>query len=138
MRALSQSGTPALQYGWVEGSETLRSSIASRLRTRGAEIAAADVIITSGAQQALAIALELVARPGARIGVDLETYPAALGLMRARRLVPVTFDDKAAVFTDARGGEPTRFRDGGRVAAGAADPVVGHDRGGRRLRGPEV
>jgi 2-aminoadipate transaminase len=98
LRALRQAGTPALQYGWVEGSETLRSWIASRLRARGAEIAAADVIITSGAQQALAIALELVARPGARIGVDRETYPAALGLMRARRLVPVTFDDKAAVF----------------------------------------
>ena len=28
LRALSQSGTPALQYGWVEGSETLRSWIA--------------------------------------------------------------------------------------------------------------
>jgi 2-aminoadipate transaminase len=40
----------------------------------------------------------LVARPGARIGVDRETYPAALGLMRARRLIPVTFGGKAAVF----------------------------------------
>ena len=48
-----------------------------------------DVIITSGAQQAIAIALELTARPGDTVGVGAETYPAALELMRARRLMPV-------------------------------------------------
>ncbi|MES1210158.1 MAG: PLP-dependent aminotransferase family protein, partial [Pseudomonadota bacterium] len=48
-----------------------------------------DVIITSGAQQAIALALELTARAGDAVGVGAETYPAALDLMRARRLVPV-------------------------------------------------
>jgi 2-aminoadipate transaminase len=89
IRVLGQSGVPALQYGWAEGFESLRELIASRLRARGAAASAADVIVTSGAQQAIAIALEVICRPGDRVGVAPETYPAALDLLRERRLVPV-------------------------------------------------
>jgi 2-aminoadipate transaminase len=89
LRALRQAGTPALQYGWAEGSERLRAFVADRLRARGADVAAADVLITSGAQQAIAIALELTCRAGDQVAVDAETYPAALDLLRARRLRPV-------------------------------------------------
>jgi len=88
-RVLAQSGAPALQYGWAEGFESLRELIASRLRARGATAAAGDVIVTSGAQQAIAIALEVICKPGDRLGVAPETYPAALDLLRERRLVPV-------------------------------------------------
>ena len=90
LRALRKTGAPALQYGWVEGSETLRALVARRLRARGATTRDDEVIITSGAQQAIAIALELLSRAGDRVAVDAETYPAALELMRARRRVPVT------------------------------------------------
>src|SRR4051812_3455546 len=76
LRVLGKAGAPALQYGWVEGSEGLRAWVATRLRARGAAVAAEDVIITNGAQQAIAIALELAVRPGARVAVDAETYPA--------------------------------------------------------------
>lgn len=86
LRVLRQSGTPALQYGWAEGLEGLRSFVAERLRARGAAVAAGDVLITSGAQQAIAIALDLTARSGDRVAVDRETYPAALNLFRARGL----------------------------------------------------
>jgi len=78
MRALSRAGAPALQYGWAEGSERLRSFVAARLRARGAKVNADHVIITSGAQQAIAIALDLTCRPGDRVAVESETYPAAL------------------------------------------------------------
>ncbi|HSS38164.1 MAG TPA: PLP-dependent aminotransferase family protein [Polyangia bacterium] len=86
---LRRAGTPALQYGWAEGSDRLRAFVAGRLRARGADTQADDVIITSGAQQAIAIALELTARAGDAVGVGAQSYPAALELMRARRLVPV-------------------------------------------------
>jgi len=89
LRVLRRTGTPALQYGWAEGSAGLRGFVADRLAQRGAAVAADDVIITSGAQQAIAIALELTARGGDQVGVGAETYPAALELMRARRLIPV-------------------------------------------------
>ena len=89
LRVLEHTGAPALQYGWAEGFESLRELIASRLRARGASASAGDVIVTSGAQQAIAIALEVLCKPGDRVGVAPETYPAALDLLRERRLLPV-------------------------------------------------
>jgi 2-aminoadipate transaminase len=89
LRVLEHTGTPALQYGWAEGFESLRELVASRLRARGAPVSAGDVIVTSGAQQAIAIALEALCKPGDRVGVAPETYPAALDLLRERRLLPV-------------------------------------------------
>ncbi len=88
LRALSRAGVPALQYGWPEGSERLRYFVAGRLRARGAKVNPDHVIIASGAQPAIAIALDLTCRPGDRVAVESETYPAALELMRARRLRP--------------------------------------------------
>lgn len=73
----------SLQYGWPEGSPGLREWIASRLRARGADVRGDDVLVTHGAQQALAIATQLLATRGAEIEVDAETYPAALDLFRA-------------------------------------------------------
>ncbi len=89
LRAVRRAGAPALQYGWAEGSARLRGFVAGRLRARGAVVQPDDVIITSGAQQAIALALELAARPRDLVGVGAETYPAALELIRARGLSPV-------------------------------------------------
>src|SRR5688572_21929223 len=80
MRALGGNSAGALQYDWPEGRERLREWIAARLRSRGADACAKDVIVTSGAQQAIAIATQVLLSPGQRIAVDAETYPAALDL----------------------------------------------------------
>jgi 2-aminoadipate transaminase len=93
-RVLGREGTPALQYGWAEGFERLRTMIAAHLRARRVVVTASDVIITSGAQQAIAIGLELVCKPGDRVGVAAETYPAALDLIRERGMVPVAAADR--------------------------------------------
>jgi 2-aminoadipate transaminase len=84
VRAMREPQATALQYAWPEGREQLRAWIAARLRARGAEVSADEVIVTSGAQQALAIASQLCFRRGDTIGVDAETYPAALDLFRTR------------------------------------------------------
>jgi 2-aminoadipate transaminase len=94
--AVSLPGCAALQYGWPEGSEGLRTWIARRLAERGARVSSEDVIVTSGAQQALAIAAELIDVRGARIGVDPESYPGALDLFRARGAVTVANDEGAS------------------------------------------
>src|SRR5262245_32717812 len=57
LTALNAQGDAALQYGWPEGSLALRSAIAERLRARGADVGAERVIVTSGAQQAIMLAL---------------------------------------------------------------------------------
>jgi 2-aminoadipate transaminase len=87
-RALSGSdeGGSCLQYDWPEGSQPLRRWIAARLAARGADVSEGDVIVTSGAQQALAIATSQLARPGDAVDVDERAYPAALDLFRGREL----------------------------------------------------
>jgi 2-aminoadipate transaminase len=88
LRVIREPGASALQYGWPEGRPGLRAWVAERLRRRGAAVAAEEVILTSGAQQALAIAAEVAFAAGGRIGCDAESYPAALALFRARGLTP--------------------------------------------------
>lgn len=70
-------GTEPLQYGWPEGCPALRAWIADRLVARGAAVDADDVIITAGAQQALAL-IAGVLPDHRRIVVDAETYPCAM------------------------------------------------------------
>jgi 2-aminoadipate transaminase len=82
--AVLRPSSGALQYGWPEGNQGVRSWIAARLSARGARVSADDVIVTSGAQQALAICAEVLGLAGARVGVDRETYPGALEMLRAK------------------------------------------------------
>jgi 2-aminoadipate transaminase len=92
LRVLDARDGAALQYGWPEGQGGLRARIAARLGARvGAAVSADDVIVTNGAQQAIAIAAASLARPGDAIGVEPASYPAALELFRVRglRLVPL-------------------------------------------------
>ena len=79
-RAVAGSDDAALQYGWAEGELSLRTWIASRLYHRGADVDASRVIVTAGAQQALAIAGELLR--GRTIAVGEATYSAALDAFR--------------------------------------------------------
>jgi 2-aminoadipate transaminase len=72
----------ALQYGWPEGSEGLRRWIAADLARRGADVSAEDVLVTTGAQQALALTLEVLPEVRRSVAVAPETYPGALDLFR--------------------------------------------------------
>ena len=49
-----------------------------------------DVIVTNGAQQAIAIAVDALVSPESRVGVDRVSYPAALELLRRRGAELVT------------------------------------------------
>jgi 2-aminoadipate transaminase len=97
-RAMADPDAAALQYGWPEGREGLRAWVAARLRRRGADVSPDEVLITSGAQQAIAIATQVVFRRGARVGCDAESYPDALSLFRARGLHPVATGKGVAGF----------------------------------------
>jgi 2-aminoadipate transaminase len=72
----------ALQYGWPEGSQGLRRWIAADLVRRGASVSADDVIVTSGAQQAIALAVAVLPEVRQSIAVAAETYPGALDVFR--------------------------------------------------------
>jgi len=79
-RALEHTRADALQYDWPEGRAAMRAWIAARLAKRGAAVDPDDILVTSGAQQALDIALRLAAEEGHRIAVPNACYPGALEL----------------------------------------------------------
>ncbi len=76
------------------GLPELREAVAARLTARGLDSCAEEVLITSGAQHALHLILQLLAAPGDRIVVDSPSYPRALSAIRAARAraipVPLT------------------------------------------------
>ena len=94
-RVVARPGCTAFQYGWPEGNAQLREWIARRLRKRGADVRDDDVIITNGAQQAIALAVEHLSTTGRRAAVDPETYPGALQLFSNHGVVPVVANGEA-------------------------------------------
>ncbi|MFF8602074.1 PLP-dependent aminotransferase family protein [Streptomyces sp. NPDC015232] len=77
-------------YGLPE----LRSAIADRYTARGLPTRPEQILVTTGAQQALALAFALLGGPGDRALAESPSYPNALDALRGRRMritpVPVT------------------------------------------------
>ena len=110
----------ALQYSWPEGLEPLRAWIAARLRARGASVGAERVIVTAGAQQALAIAAELV---GGTIAVGDATYAGALDAFR-RAGVCVVREGEGAQYVLAGVSNPHGVAREARPARGRGATIV--------------
>lgn len=81
-QVLTLNGPEALGYGSCFGYPPLRETIANRLRIHGISVSSDEVLITSGAQQALELLLKLFTRPGERIVVESPTYANLLPLLR--------------------------------------------------------
>lgn len=82
-RLLRASGASSpdtlLDYAPLAGEPALRHEIAARASRLGAPVAAADVLVTSGATEALALALGVLARAGETVVIE---SPAYFGLLR--------------------------------------------------------
>ncbi|MCY0987540.1 PLP-dependent aminotransferase family protein [Nannocystis sp. ILAH1] len=110
-QVMREHGREALQYQWPEGYGPLREQVAAMLRERGVDVAQDELLITSGAQQALDLLARLLLRPGDALGIESPTYVAAIevfGLQRPR-MVPLARGedglDLAAVRALVRGAE---------------------------------
>ncbi|MEW6724015.1 MAG: PLP-dependent aminotransferase family protein [Bacillota bacterium] len=92
---LRRDGIAALGYGDPSGYAPLRQTIASVLASQGLEARPENILITSGAQQGLALVSQILLRPGDTIVVESPTYARALELFRALglRLVGVPIDE---------------------------------------------
>ncbi len=91
-RALEQLPRHLAGDGYrVLGLPELREAVAELYRRRGLQTSADEVMITSGAQGAIALAARVFVSPGAAVLVESPTYPNALDSFRAAsaRLVPV-------------------------------------------------
>src|SRR5581483_1378518 len=77
-RVMSEQPSPALQYSWSEGYEPLRQQIAEYMQSRGVDARPKEILITSGAQQALNLISKLLVRPNDPIALETPTYLAAI------------------------------------------------------------
>lgn len=98
-RYLSTDDTMLSRYGSAAGFEPLRQAIADYLgRARGVHCTGEQVVIVSGAQQALDILSRLLLAPGSEVLVETPGYSDAFDLFRLHhaRLVGLAVDDEGA------------------------------------------
>ena len=80
--ALSQLPRHLTHHGYgAAGLPELRERLAQQYTDRGVPTSADEIMVTGGAQQALALVVRALLRPRARVVVDHPTYPHALGLL---------------------------------------------------------
>ena len=96
-RVLADDGPRALQYAPTEGTDVLRGVVAARL-----DVAPADVLVTTGSQQALDLLARALVDPGDVVVVEDPSYLGALQAWRAvgATLVAVPADEHG-LCTDA-------------------------------------
>ena len=94
-RVLAREAGRVLQYGPTEGFPPLREFLASLMASRGLNISADRLIITSGSQQGLDIIGKLLIDPGDTVLVENPTYVGALQAFRPYRpsFVSLPMDD---------------------------------------------
>ncbi|MEU9357968.1 PLP-dependent aminotransferase family protein [Streptomyces sp. NPDC048301] len=94
-QVLSESPHTVLQYSVTDGDRRLREAIADRLTGRGLLTDPDRPLVTTGAQQALALLAAVLLRPGDTVAVEEPTYLAALQCFAraGARVIPVPTDD---------------------------------------------
>ncbi|MEO6084497.1 MAG: PLP-dependent aminotransferase family protein [Umezawaea sp.] len=92
-------GRRNLQYAPTEGNADLRSLVAARMTARGLPTTEADLLVTTGSQQALTLVATALLEPGAVVAVEEPTYLAALQCFRmaGARVVPVAGDEHGMI-----------------------------------------
>jgi len=88
----ASSSTTFLDYAPLAGEPALRHEIAARASRLGAPVAAADVLVTAGATEALALALRVVTRTGDTVVVESPCYFGLLRLLESLGLRAIELD----------------------------------------------
>jgi DNA-binding transcriptional MocR family regulator len=79
-RVLREGGGASLVYGDKRGLLPLREELARRMRRHGVAVSANEILVTSGAQQAIDLVTRMLVRPGSTVVVESPTYGTALPL----------------------------------------------------------
>ncbi len=98
-QVLAEHGTASLQYGGGQGVAGLRDRLTELMRIEGVEADADDVVITTGAQQALDLVGKIFVNPGDLIAVEAPTYVGALTAFSAYepRYLQIDLDDDGMI-----------------------------------------
>lgn len=73
-KAIDNKGSIVLDYGESKGYYPLREYITGRMRSHGISVDIDEILITSGAQNAIDLIVKLFAKPGSRVFVESPTY----------------------------------------------------------------
>jgi 2-aminoadipate transaminase len=93
------NGPSALSYSPTQGDPLLRTVVSELLRDRGVHASPDEIIITTGATQALALITQSLARPGDTVLVEQPTYLGALSTMNAQEIqtIGVPMDEEGLI-----------------------------------------
>jgi DNA-binding transcriptional MocR family regulator len=81
-QALRETPLDCLQYGATEGLPALREQLVTLMGSRGVEVGADDLIVTTGSQQGFDLLIKVLLNPGDSVLVERPTYPAAVQALR--------------------------------------------------------
>ncbi|MBH8551495.1 PLP-dependent aminotransferase family protein [Nostocaceae cyanobacterium CENA357] len=81
-RALAKAGDTLFREDFPQGQLLLRQLIAQMLIQQGLEVSSEEIIITSGSQQALSLAMQYYLRKDDWVIVETPTYHGALGILK--------------------------------------------------------
>ena len=98
-----------LGYSDPRGSPRLREAVARYLRAaRGVHCDAAQIMIVSGAQQAIDLVIKVLIEPGDAVWIEDPTYPALHAALQAARakIVPVPVDRHGILVADGIAASP--------------------------------
>lgn len=73
-KAMQQAGQRAINYGAMDGLAALKKQIVHRYLDMGVLVEQNEMVITNGAQEALAIALQCVTNPGDVVAIESPCY----------------------------------------------------------------
>jgi DNA-binding transcriptional MocR family regulator len=95
-QALQDNPGGALQYGATEGLEPLRTGLVKLMGQKGAAIENADLIVTTGSQQALDLVGKTLINPGDKVIVEGPTFLATIQCFRlyGADLISAPVDDE--------------------------------------------
>jgi DNA-binding transcriptional MocR family regulator len=96
--SLATSGVLASDGYFPAGVPELRAAIATHLGAAGLPTDPEQVIVTSGAQQAIGLAASLLARRGDRVAIESATFPGAASIFGATgaRMLSIPVDERGA------------------------------------------
>lgn len=80
---LSKVAEKTVSYGPVNGDPQLRNQLAFRYQTLGVDVSPSDIVITNGAQEALSIALQCVAKTGDIIAIESPCFFGIIELIES-------------------------------------------------------
>lgn len=90
-RCLRRQRDSALDYSPPQGHGRLRRQIAQRYMNLGARVVAEEIIVTSGAMEAISLALRATTSPGDLVLVEAPTYQGILQTIAALNLRVIEF-----------------------------------------------